>query len=89
MIPDNQNVLAIYSSESVGKIRIKGTPYLKGWLLINVLKNVLNENLMRKSFGQQVGRFSVVELHLFSEHKGATTKEFVTHLHTASLNTKY
>ena len=52
--------LSMYSSESVDQIRIKGTPYLKGWLKMNVQQTLLNENSMRKSVGQQVGGFSAV-----------------------------
>jgi hypothetical protein len=36
-------------------------------LKINVLKNLLNENSVRKYIGQQVGGFSAAELHLFTQ----------------------
>jgi hypothetical protein len=48
----HEPVLSMFSIESVDKILIKGTSYLKEWLKINILKTPLNEN--RKSVGHRV-----------------------------------
>jgi hypothetical protein len=68
---------------------IKGTPHFKGWLYIDVLKALLNENAMRKYVGQQMEGFSVVELRLFSMSKETTPAKPVKHLHKVSLNINY
>jgi hypothetical protein len=62
------------------KFKLKGTPYLKGWLTINVLKTLLDENSTRNSVDQQVGAFSAVECNLFRACKVATAAECDTRL---------
>lgn len=71
LIPNNLNPLSQYILVSLSTIsKLKGTPYLKGRLKINVQKILLNENSMIQFVCQQVGGFSAVvkKLHLNTKY---------------------